>query len=127
MKILIVACTAFVTCSACLAAEQPAAPPAGGADLKSIARQSLAKLDGELAVQAREQQVLGGDVEIEIEPLDETTSIIPIDRIIRRFRRNANCDLSVWSGCKLTSLHAPLISRGSSNPLESRSPSVAFT
>ncbi|HEV1287454.1 MAG TPA: penicillin acylase family protein [Bryobacteraceae bacterium] len=50
MKILIVACTAFVTCSACLAAEQPAAPPAGGADLKSIARQSLAKLDGDFNV-----------------------------------------------------------------------------
>src|ERR1700692_1444708 len=42
MKILIVACTAFVTCSACLAAEQP--------DLKSIARQSLAKLDGNFNV-----------------------------------------------------------------------------
>jgi tRNA A37 methylthiotransferase MiaB len=42
---------------------------------------------------AREQQVLGGDVKIEIEPLDETTSIIPIDRIIRHFRRNANCGL----------------------------------
>ena len=57
-----------------------------------IPSNSLATLYG-LAVQAREQQVLGGDVEIEIEPLDETTSIIPIDRIIRRFRRNANCGL----------------------------------
>jgi hypothetical protein len=53
---------------------------------------SLATLYG-LALQAREQRVLGADVEIEIEPLDETTSIIPINRIIRRFRRNANCGL----------------------------------
>ena len=91
-----------------------------------IPSNSLATLYG-LAVQAREQQVLGGDVEIEIEPLDETTSIIPIDRIIRRFRRNANCGLICLVGVQTTSLHAPLISRGSSDPLESRSPSVAFT
>src|SRR5271156_5254790 len=41
---VIVACTAFV------AAGQPAAPAAGAADLKSIARQSLAKLDGDFNV-----------------------------------------------------------------------------
>jgi acyl-homoserine lactone acylase PvdQ len=46
----IVACTAFITFSARMAAEQPVAPPAHGADLKSIARQSLAKLDGDFNV-----------------------------------------------------------------------------
>jgi acyl-homoserine lactone acylase PvdQ len=46
----IVACTAFVTFSVRLAAEQPAAPPAGGADLKSIPGQSLARLDGDISV-----------------------------------------------------------------------------
>jgi radical SAM superfamily enzyme YgiQ (UPF0313 family) len=57
-----------------------------------IPSNSLAALYG-LALQAREQRVLGDEIEIEVEPLDETTSIIPIDRIIRRFRRNTNCGL----------------------------------
>lgn len=57
-----------------------------------IPSNSLSALHG-LALQARDQRVLGGEVEIEIEPVDETTSIIPINRIIRRFRRNANCGL----------------------------------
>jgi hypothetical protein len=57
-----------------------------------IPSNSLSALHG-LALQAREQRVLGTDVEIEIEPLDETTSIIPVNRIIKRFRRNANCGL----------------------------------
>src|ERR1700721_769944 len=47
---VIVACTALVIFSARLAAVQPAAPSTGGADLKSIARQSLAKLDGDFNV-----------------------------------------------------------------------------
>ena len=47
---IIVACAAFITFAAPLAAEQPAAQPSGGADLKSIARQSLAKLDGDFNV-----------------------------------------------------------------------------
>ena len=57
-----------------------------------IPSNSLSVLHG-LAMQARERRVLGEDVEIEIEPIDETTSVIPIKRIIGRFRRNANCGL----------------------------------
>jgi radical SAM superfamily enzyme YgiQ (UPF0313 family) len=48
---------------------------------------SLAAMYG-LVVAAREQRVLGDEVEIEVTARDETTSVIPIRRIIRRFRRN---------------------------------------
>jgi hypothetical protein len=57
-----------------------------------IPSNSLAALHG-LASHAQAQRVLGANVEIEIEPLDETTSIIPIKRIIRRFQHNDNCGL----------------------------------
>ena len=39
------------------------------------------------------QKVLGDDVEIVINPYDEVNTVIPIDRIIRRLRRNGGCGL----------------------------------
>ena len=57
-----------------------------------IPSNSLSALYG-LALQLREERVLGADVEIEIEPIDETCSTIPIKRIVRRFGRNSNCGL----------------------------------
>ncbi len=48
---------------------------------------SLSNLYG-LAQDARRRQVLGRDVEIELGVLDETTAVIPIRRLIRRFKRN---------------------------------------
>jgi len=57
-----------------------------------IPSNSLSALYG-LALQVREERVLGAEVEIEIEPIDETSSIVPIKRIIGRFRRNSNCGL----------------------------------
>src|SRR5262245_30169750 len=52
----------------------------------SVPSNSLSNLYG-LAQDARRRQVLGPDVEIELGVLDETTAIVPIRRLIRRFRR----------------------------------------
>jgi len=57
-----------------------------------IPSNSLSCLYG-LVLDARNRRVLGEDVEIEIEARDETNSIIPLGRIIRRFKRNGNCGL----------------------------------
>jgi Radical SAM superfamily len=50
---------------------------------------SLSTIYG-LAQSSRRQRILGRNVEIEIGVYDETTTAIPIKRIIRRFRRNGN-------------------------------------
>jgi hypothetical protein len=54
-----------------------------------IPSNSLSCLYG-LVLDAHNRRVLGEDVEIEIEARDETNSIIPLRRMIRRFRRNGN-------------------------------------
>jgi hypothetical protein len=46
-----------------------------------------------LVLDARNRRILGDDVEIEIEAYDETNAVVPLRRIIRRFRRNDNCGL----------------------------------
>src|SRR5271154_2341289 len=52
-----------------------------------IPSNSLSCLYG-LAFDAKTRRVLGDDVDIEIETYDETNSVVPLRRIIRRFRRN---------------------------------------
>jgi radical SAM superfamily enzyme YgiQ (UPF0313 family) len=54
-----------------------------------IPSSSLSCLYG-LALEARHKKLLGDDVEIVIEARDESNSIVPIRRIIRRFRRGSN-------------------------------------
>jgi hypothetical protein len=49
---------------------------------------SLSSLYG-LALEARDRQVLGSSVRIELGVHDESNEILPLRRIIRRFRRNA--------------------------------------
>jgi hypothetical protein len=73
-----------------------------------IPSNSLSALHG-LALHARDHHALGDDVETEIEPSDETTAVIPIKRIIRRLRRNANCGLISLSG---RSANQPVCTRG---------------
>ena len=58
---------------------------------------SLSTLYG-LAQSSRQHRVLGGNVEIEIAAYDETTTSIPIRRIIHRFRRNGNRGLICFVG-----------------------------
>jgi tRNA A37 methylthiotransferase MiaB len=53
----------------------------------SVPSNSLSALYG-LADDARRRQCLGADVGIEVEVRDETTGVLPLRRIIRRFRRN---------------------------------------
>ena len=53
---------------------------------------SLSCLYG-LVLDARERRVLGEQVDIDIEAHDETNTLVPIRRIIRRFRRNNNAGL----------------------------------
>ena len=53
----------------------------------NVPSNSLSNLYG-LAQDARQRQVLGRDVEIELGVLDETTAVLPIRRLIRRFKRN---------------------------------------
>ncbi len=52
-----------------------------------IPSNSLSCLYG-IAFDAKTRRVLGDDVDIEIETYDETNSVVPLRRIIRRFRRN---------------------------------------
>jgi radical SAM superfamily enzyme YgiQ (UPF0313 family) len=52
-----------------------------------IPSNSLSAMYG-LVRAARERRILGDDVEIEVTARDEGTSVLPIGRIIRRFRRN---------------------------------------
>jgi radical SAM superfamily enzyme YgiQ (UPF0313 family) len=54
-----------------------------------IPSSSLSCLYG-LALDARHKKLLGDDVEIVIEARDESNSMVPIRRIIRRFRRSSN-------------------------------------
>jgi pyruvate-formate lyase-activating enzyme len=53
----------------------------------SVPANSLASLYG-LAQDAQRREVLGGDVRIEVGVRDETTCVLPLKRIIRRFKRN---------------------------------------
>jgi len=52
-----------------------------------IPSNSLSVLHG-LAREAQSRQVLGEETDIEIDAFDETISVVPLKRIIRRFRRN---------------------------------------
>lgn len=52
-----------------------------------IPSNSLSVLHG-LARDAQSRQVLGKETDIEIDAFDETISVVPLKRIIRRFRRN---------------------------------------
>ena len=58
---------------------------------------SLSTLYG-LALSARQRRILGDEVEIRIDAFDETTVLIPVRRIIRRFRRNGNRGLICFVG-----------------------------
>jgi tRNA A37 methylthiotransferase MiaB len=58
---------------------------------------SLSVLYG-LAQSSRQRCILGGKVAIKIAAYDETTTTIPIKRIIRRFRRNGNHGLVCFVG-----------------------------
>jgi hypothetical protein len=51
------------------------------------ALESLSSLYG-LALDAAAAQVLGNGVELQVEVRDETTAVLPLQRIIRRFQRN---------------------------------------
>jgi hypothetical protein len=53
----------------------------------SVPSNSLSTLYG-LADDLRSRQVLGSDVTIDVEVRDETTEVLPLRRIIRRFQRN---------------------------------------
>jgi radical SAM superfamily enzyme YgiQ (UPF0313 family) len=53
----------------------------------SVPSNSLADLYG-LALDARQRQVLGSDVQIELGVCDETAAVFPLRRVIRRFKRN---------------------------------------
>jgi radical SAM superfamily enzyme YgiQ (UPF0313 family) len=53
----------------------------------SLPSNSLASLYG-LALDAQQRQALGSGVRIEMEVRDETTGVLPLRRIIRRFKRN---------------------------------------
>ena len=53
----------------------------------SVPANALATLYG-LALDARQRQVLGSDVRIEVGVRDETTGVLPLGRLIRRFKRN---------------------------------------
>jgi radical SAM superfamily enzyme YgiQ (UPF0313 family) len=58
----------------------------------SVPSNSLSTLFG-LAEDARQRRVLGDDLPIDIEVRDESTEILPLRRIIRRFARNGNVGL----------------------------------
>src|SRR5215813_3522023 len=53
----------------------------------SVPSNSLSSLYG-LALDAQRRAVLGDDVTLQIEVRDETTAVLPLRRIIRRFQRN---------------------------------------
>jgi len=53
----------------------------------SVPSNSLAGVYG-LALDARRRQVLGDDVQIELGVCDETAAVLPLRRIVRRFKRN---------------------------------------
>ena len=62
-----------------------------------IPSNSLSAVYG-IALDVIEQKVLGDDVDIDISAYDETTTVIPIRQIIRRFRNNGNCGLVCMVG-----------------------------
>jgi hypothetical protein len=72
-----------------------------------IPSNSLSCLYG-LALDVSNRRALGDDVDIDIEIRDETNSYIPVERIIRRFKRNQNSGLvssaSMEAGAKSLSL-----------------------
>ncbi|MGH7788813.1 MAG: B12-binding domain-containing radical SAM protein [Candidatus Binatia bacterium] len=53
----------------------------------SVPSNSLSNLYG-LAQDVRQRKALGPDVDIDLRVLDETTAVVPLRRIIRRFQRN---------------------------------------
>ena len=53
----------------------------------SVPSNSLADLYG-LALDTQQRQVLGSDVQMELGVCDETAAVLPLRRIIRRFKRN---------------------------------------
>jgi hypothetical protein len=53
---------------------------------------------------------LSSKIEIKIKAYDETTTVIPVGRIIRRFRRNSNQGLICLVGYRLISLPVRLTS-----------------
>ncbi len=53
----------------------------------SVPSNSLSSLYG-LALDAQQRQSLGSDVALRVEVRDETTAVLPLRRIIRRFKRN---------------------------------------
>jgi pyruvate-formate lyase-activating enzyme len=53
----------------------------------SVPSNSLSSLYG-LALDAQRREVLGNGVELQVEVRDETTAVLPLQRIIRRFQRN---------------------------------------
>jgi hypothetical protein len=57
---------------------------------------SLAVVNG-LALGAAGRQVLGPDVAIEVQAIDETNKHVPIDAIIDRFRRNDRFGFVPWT------------------------------
>jgi hypothetical protein len=62
-----------------------------------IPSNSLAAVYG-IAADCAQRQVLGSDVEIEIDALDETSLRVDVDGIIERFRRNGNFGLIALIG-----------------------------
>ncbi|HYM04813.1 MAG TPA: hypothetical protein VET85_17810, partial [Stellaceae bacterium] len=58
---------------------------------------SLSSIYG-LALDARERQVLGAGVDIDIEAHDETNATVKVRSIIRRFARNDNCGIVLMIG-----------------------------
>jgi radical SAM superfamily enzyme YgiQ (UPF0313 family) len=57
-----------------------------------IPSNSLSALYG-LALDARDRRILGDDVDIEVEALDETNTVVRLGRLIRRFRQNGGAGL----------------------------------
>ena len=89
-----------------------------------IPSNSLAALYG-IAADCAERQVLGPDVAIDIEAIDETNTRIDIPALIARFAPTRISAWSHWLACSRTSIRARWISRGRSARPVSRSRSAA--
>jgi radical SAM superfamily enzyme YgiQ (UPF0313 family) len=62
-----------------------------------IPSNSLSAICG-LALDARERRALGDRIDIEINAYDETNTVVPVNRIIRRFVRNSHRGLVMLTG-----------------------------
>lgn len=51
-----------------------------------------------MAIDAAQRQVLGPNVEIDIDAIDEPNTRVDIPKLIRRFRRHGNFDLLALVG-----------------------------